>query len=473
MVSELPLIAINPYTFDHSGSVINLRENIVIGNRGHSTRLSNSIGYTGSINYRNADYRIIIANQRTYLILPTSSFSTIPLSNTNEIGTYNVGSFVLDDGTEITVRFNIEARNLIIEFPGGLISFINMRPFVAYKFSDTFGTYYALVNNCDVALDCTDDSHCEEGEVCSDNNCRIQGGGVRIDIGGLFGNRNNWFDPNTFMNLVNTCQNNNDCTRNERCSNGVCNVIDEGDEGTIQGVCASNSDCPAGESCNEGVCAISQMDEEEDNLGGNNGGAGGQAGAGGGSSGGGGGGGGGIGPSRCVSDSSCTSDKYCLNGACIEKDSISKCHRENGVACNMNDNCRSSNGKVMGSIRCCIGENNACLRSMYNPTLKSRVIVTTGDCNDNDNNGKGTRQITLCYPDSENCTPDSTNVIPAVELGIDTNPYYEECVRPTKEDLKVPMSLLKKVIIISGIVLGILIILGSIISFIIYKKKNK
>src|SRR3989344_925414 len=221
--TNIPLKTINPYLFKNSLYTIDLRTNKIIKNNDNTIGvLTNSIAYTGNIFYNDGDYKIIITNSRVYVVLPNGGFRDNALLNSDEFGVYS-GNFVnLEDGTSAEVQFNIESRTLYVKVEGLTIS-VRMTPNIVYKFDSGGWISYIWGNNCNIAIDCMDNSHCREDETCQNSIC-LRNENPRninpLNFGGIL----RYIDPSsvTGFNVVNNCEANSDCDAGKICNANVC-----------------------------------------------------------------------------------------------------------------------------------------------------------------------------------------------------------------------------------------------------------
>ena len=166
----------------------------------------------------------------------------------------------------------------------------------------------------------------------------------------------------------------------------------------------------------------------------------------------------------CQNNEECESNEYCFEDECLEKTSIMQCQERPGLVCDSDESCLSGDEEVIGDVLCCLGENDECMSTEYNEDIESTTIISRSDCIDSDGDNMGVREISVCYAVAGECSSDSEHLVPASDLGLSTNPYFESCYIPTKEDLST-------FVWVWYLVGGIVVAVGISVALIIPKKK--
>lgn len=419
------LARVNPYTYrtelaqtSFAANLRTLEYGELDGNeRGTMRRI---LGYRGDVAYLGENYQIFVFGSELYVLFEDGSYVKPTLRETALLGAYATDP-VRFGGQDANIAFVVQERAIVVNIRGVNIATIRLRPLVVYSFSYQGFIGFLFVNNCNINYDCTENSHCSSGQACQANACvRSAGGRFQLPNFDIFPFRNNRvnIDPGVFFDLVNNCRSNDDCNDNEGCTNGVCEAepppIDFFDP-------PSETEPAAGDA------------EEAGSAGTGVGGGTGGTGTGGGSqaqrnvaS-----------SSRCSDNNDCTLREYCLNGACLPKNAIREC-QENGVVCDIGQRCGDGTGRVISNILCCEGTDNACVSLQYNSNLGSRAVISKSNCVDGDGDSMGVREVSLCYPGAVKCSASSDSLIPAEELGLNSNPYNEPCEKPSEQKLKIP-----------------------------------
>jgi len=175
------------------------------------------------------------------------------------------------------------------------------------------------ISGCDDK--CGHDSECLDGNPCTGDKC-VNGDCVHI-------------------NNQNSCNDNNGCTTNDRCRNGVC--------GGQPRACSDGDDCTS-DTCENGACRHTPIADCECNE-----------------------------DSDCADGNPCTGDK-CDDGRCHHTNNQNSCNDNN--ACTTNDRCRD--GACSGQPRNC-GDDDECTQdSCHNGACQHTPIPGCADECDHD-----------------------------------------------------------------------------------------
>jgi len=168
----------------------------------------------------------------------------------------------------------------------------------------------------------------------------------------------------------------------------------------------------------------------------------------------------------CQNNDQCAANEYCLEEECLDKTSIIECEEQSGLVCDTDEACLSGESETIGDLLCCLGENDECMETEYNELIASTTIISRSGCVDEDGDNTGVREVSICYAIAGECSSENEYLVPASDLEIPTNPYFEECHIPTEEELKVPLHW-------TWYVLGGIVIVGIGLGATFFKPKKK